>query len=98
MQSGSVKNSRIGADASSFFDPRTGRAREEYVDDLLSPEALKRSGIFDCCEVGRVIEKARRGQTAGFLPNAALVGVLSTQLTINQFISSSKETLPSATN
>jgi asparagine synthase (glutamine-hydrolysing) len=85
-------------DAASFYDARTGQATEKYVEDLLSPEALKRNGIFDSREVGRAVEKARQGQTAGFLPNAALVGIISTQLTIDQFISSSKETLSYATN
>ncbi|HVW11318.1 MAG TPA: asparagine synthase (glutamine-hydrolyzing) [Bryobacteraceae bacterium] len=85
-------------DAISFFDPQTATHTEEYVGDLLSPERIRREGIFDCHEVQKTVERARRGQTAGFLPNAALVGVLSTQLLIHQFISHSKEIGAHATN
>lgn len=85
-------------DAASFFDPRTGLQTEEYIGDLLSPERIRRDGIFDPHEVQKVVERARRGQTAGFLPNAALVGILSTQLVIDQFISHSKELSSYANN
>jgi asparagine synthase (glutamine-hydrolysing) len=79
-------------DAASFFDPEIGGEREEYVRDLLSPERIERDGIFDSREVAKVVEKARRGQTTGFLTNAALVGIISTQLLVDQFISHSQET------
>jgi asparagine synthase (glutamine-hydrolysing) len=78
-------------DAASFFNPATGEKREEYIGDLLSPARIQRDGIFDSHEVAKVVELARRGQTVGFLPNAALVGIVSTQLIVDQFISHSKE-------
>jgi asparagine synthase (glutamine-hydrolysing) len=74
-------------DAASFFNPATGEEREEYIGELLSPARIQRDGIFDSQEVAKVVELARRGQTVGFLPNAALVGIISTQLLVDQFIS-----------
>ena len=74
-------------DARSFFDPATGRARNEYVDDLLCHDSIQRGGIFNPLAVQRLTEKARRGQVIGAKDNMALVAILSTQLFIEQFIS-----------
>ena len=46
-------------DAASFFNPKTGLQTEEYVGDLLSPDRIRRDGIFDAHEVCKVVERAR---------------------------------------
>lgn len=69
-------------EAKSFFDG----AAEEYVEAALAPERLRRHGIFQPAAVGRLIDKVRRGQAIGIKDNMAMVGVLSTQLVLDQFI------------
>jgi asparagine synthase (glutamine-hydrolysing) len=73
-------------EALSFYDPKTGKARAEYVDDLLSPEKLRRGGVFNPQPVAHLVEKARRGKVVGVRDGMALVSILSTQLLIEQFI------------
>jgi asparagine synthase (glutamine-hydrolysing) len=85
-------------DATSFFDAVTGKARQPYVDELLSPRRIQEDGVFDPEGVGKLVAKAKAGRVSGFLDNAALVGILSTQIVIDQFISHREETLSYATN
>jgi asparagine synthase (glutamine-hydrolysing) len=75
-------------EALSFYDSKTSKARAEYVDDLLSPEKLRRGGVFNPQPVGHLVEKARRGKVVGIRDGMALVSILSTQLLIEQFIES----------
>ena len=63
----------------------------EYVEALLAPRRVEEDGIFDPVKVGRVVEKFRRGRAVGVKDNMALVGVLSTQLVVDQFVRGSKE-------
>lgn len=70
-------------DAASFF--ADGRGREDYVEDLLSAESLRRWGLFDPEPVGHLVEKARRGRAVGVKDNMALVGILSAQLCVESF-------------
>ena len=72
-------------DVPSFFD-ESGRARFEYVDDLLSPRTLACTGVFDVDAVGRLVAKARAGQVIGFKDSMAFVTVLSTQLVSTQLM------------
>ena len=73
-------------DAVSFFDPSQRRARAPYVDEALSPGAIRDAGLFDPTAVGMLVDKARNGRTIGARDNMALVGVLSAQLWHDQFI------------
>ena len=73
-------------EALSFFDPHTGKARADYVDDLLSKEKLSAHGIFDPAPVQLLLQKARRGRVIGIRDGMALVSILSTQLLAEQFI------------
>lgn len=73
-------------DAISFFDPSVGKARHPYVDELLSSNCIRAWGIFDPNAVQKLVAKAKAGRASSFLDNAALVGILSTQLLIYQFI------------
>jgi asparagine synthase (glutamine-hydrolysing) len=68
----------------SFFGD--GAPRHEYVAELLSPERIRRDGVFNPAAVGKLVEKARNGRVQGIKDNMALVGILSTQLVIDQFI------------
>lgn len=83
-------------DSVSFFDPITGRARQPYVDELLSPDCIRKAGIFDPSAVQKLVTKAKTGRASSFLDNAALVGVLSTQLLIHQFIHNFEERISHA--
>jgi len=65
-----------------------GNQPVDYVEDLLSEKAIKRSGYFDNKKVSRLVMKCRQkeGQILSERENMALVGILSTQLLDHQFI------------
>lgn len=73
-------------DTHSFFDTDSGMARFEYVDAMLSPSAIVDAGLFDPGAVNKLVEKAKRGAAIGTKDNMALVGVLSAQLVVEQFV------------
>lgn len=72
-------------DAASLFAPPPA-ARHEYVNELLSPARIKEFGIFDPGAVEKLAAKARSGGVVGARDNMAIVGVLSTQLLVSQFV------------
>jgi asparagine synthase (glutamine-hydrolysing) len=76
-------------DAGSFFDPATRRARCEYVDEMLSQGSINKADIFNPLAVQKLVDKARKGEVIGTKDNMALVGILSTQLFIDQFMNHS---------
>jgi asparagine synthase (glutamine-hydrolysing) len=61
-------------------------ARSSYVEDLLAPDQIKRDGIFDPQAVTQLVSKFRRGAQTSAGDNMALVGIVSTQLLIDRFI------------
>ena len=67
-----------------FFDNQP----VDYVEELLSESAIKKSGYFDSKKVSRLVIKCRQkeGQILSERENMALVGILSTQLLDHQFI------------
>lgn len=71
-------------EARSFFDG--SRAREEYVEDMLSPGRIREFGVFNCDPVELLVRKVKEGRAIGARDNMALVGILSTQLLMDQFI------------
>ncbi|QDV52731.1 Asparagine synthetase [glutamine-hydrolyzing] 3 [Gimesia fumaroli] len=73
-------------DAHSFIDTDKQKARFEYVERLLSPEKLKESGLFQPTAVQRLVKKIEQGRAIGTRDNMALVGILSTQLLVEQMI------------
>ena len=83
-------------DAQSFFDTETGMARFEYVDELLSSEAITSAGLFDPAAVAKLVEKARAGAAIGAKDNMALVGILSAQLVVEQFVHGRTVDVPEA--
>jgi asparagine synthase (glutamine-hydrolysing) len=66
----------------SFLQP----AARKYVEELLSPEQIRRDGIFDGPAVGMLLDKFRKGAAIGVKDNMGLVGIVSTQLLLHQFI------------
>lgn len=58
----------------------------EYVTELLSPEALERTGIFDPAIVAGLLRRCRAGRATGFRESQALVAILSTQLWHREFV------------
>jgi asparagine synthase (glutamine-hydrolysing) len=73
-------------DSQSFRAGRQAAPLFEYVEALLAPSAVREGGVFDPGAVDKLLSKARQGQIASTKDNMALVGVLSTQLVIDQFI------------
>lgn len=73
-------------DAASFLGDKSRRAEPEYVRELLSPDRIREDGIFDPATVEHLVEKARKGRLIGVKDNMAVVGILSTQLVIDQFV------------
>lgn len=65
-----------------------GAEPPEYVSELLSETALKRSGVFNPAKVQRLKAKCRQqqGQLVSERENMALVAILSSQLLEYQFI------------
>jgi asparagine synthase (glutamine-hydrolysing) len=61
----------------------------EYVAELLDSGRVAGDGVFRPAAVQTLIEKFRRGYAIGAKDNSALVGILSTQLLIDQFINHS---------
>ncbi|NOZ25194.1 MAG: asparagine synthase (glutamine-hydrolyzing) [Nitrospirae bacterium] len=70
----------------SFFEPGSGRARFEYIDELLSRAAVGEFGIFNPDAVERLVNKFRKGLAMGTRDDMSLVGILSTQLFVHHFI------------
>jgi asparagine synthase (glutamine-hydrolysing) len=77
-----VKQPYRSPDSESFFGP----GAPEYVEELLSPRAVARSGYFSGAGVQKLVQKCRAGGALGFKDNMALVGVLSVQLLDHLFV------------
>jgi asparagine synthase (glutamine-hydrolysing) len=67
-------------DGKSFFESAS------YLLDSLSTEQIEQHGIFDSRAVSALVTKFRSGQATGTKDNMALIGLLSTQLLLQQFI------------
>jgi len=73
-------------DVPSFFLKGGGGTDLDYVRELLSPETLDDFGLFDARAVSALVRKCEKGRFLGVKDNMAFVGVLSTQLVVDQFI------------
>lgn len=71
-------------DGRSFF---TGFGAE-YIHTLLAPDRIEANGIFNSYAVSKLVDKFRSGYAIGVKDDMAIVGILSTQLVFDQFISS----------
>lgn len=57
-----------------------------YVDELLSPSRIKEFAVFDVDRMSLLVAKLRAGRATGVGDNMAAIGILSTQLFVNEFI------------
>ncbi|MBZ5570893.1 MAG: asparagine synthase (glutamine-hydrolyzing) [Acidobacteriia bacterium] len=81
-------------DGRSFF---AGGA-DVYLEELLAPGTIEDGGLFDAPAVAKLVEKFKTGRAIGVKDDMALVGVLSTQLVIHQFVTSFQQGGPSWTD
>ncbi|MBN1934418.1 MAG: asparagine synthase (glutamine-hydrolyzing) [Anaerolineae bacterium] len=63
-----------------------GESAPDYVQELLSPEAIRAAGYFDDRVVDRLLKKAQDDRQFGERDSMALAGILSTQLVHHQFV------------
>lgn len=63
-----------------------GEAQPDYVDHLLAPEHIQATGLFRPVAVAHLKKKALSGVRLSETEDMALVGILSTQLLVDQFI------------
>jgi asparagine synthase (glutamine-hydrolysing) len=77
-------------DAPSFFGP----GAPEWIRERLSPDALRRVGIFAPTAVQGLVRRCNAGLATGFRENQAITGVLSTQIWHQQFMEQAVTTTP----
>lgn len=82
-----VKQPYRAPDNQSFF--REGQA-SDLVQQVLAPERIRAAGYFDTTLVGRLVDKCRAGKAIGFADNMAFVGILSTMLVHDAFLSGTR--------
>lgn len=58
----------------------------KYLEEILSLDKIRQSGIFNPQSVAALVAKFKSGRATGIKDNMALVGVLSTQLLLDQFV------------
>ena len=68
-------------DGRSFFSSNVA-----YMNGMLSPEQIRQDGIYDPLAVSALVSKFASGRATSVKDNMALVGILSTQLLLHQFI------------
>jgi asparagine synthase (glutamine-hydrolysing) len=61
-------------------------ANPDYLGDMLSEEQIRQDGIFDPQAVSALVAKFKSGWSTSVKDNMALIGILSTQLLLQQFI------------
>jgi asparagine synthase (glutamine-hydrolysing) len=69
-------------DVPAFFDGRP----PEYVEALLDPASLARTGVFNPQAVAGLVRRCRAGRAEGFRESQALVAILSTELWHREFL------------
>ncbi len=79
-----VKQPYMAPDSNSFFQEDS----PSYINDMLSGTSLKETGVFNPDYVSKLKEKCERLYHAhlSFKDNMSFIGILSTQLLINQYI------------
>ena len=69
-----------------------------YVRELLAPDRVRQDGLFHPGAVQKLLEKSLRGQAIGIKDNMAIVGILSTQLVVSQFVNRLGESFGNGTD
>ncbi len=77
------KQPYMAPDILSFF----GGREADYLDYYLSPTRVKEAGFFNQKAVARLMDKCRKKARQGFRENMAFVGILSTQIVYEKFVS-----------
>jgi asparagine synthase (glutamine-hydrolysing) len=77
----------------SFFN--TGDHTTDYVQQMLSADAIHEAGLFDPQAVTQFVHKAAAGANLSETDDMALAGILSTQLVHEQFVKNFKDRLSS---
>ena len=92
-----TKQPYMAPDSKSFFYGEN----LDYVEELLSEKYLQDTGYFDPQSVSMLIKKARQSPILGFKDNMAIVGIISTLLLHDMFVtnfeSKSKEAVERVT-
>lgn len=73
-------------EAASFLQPDGRGTCSDWVEELLAEKRLAHDGVFQPGAVRQLVDKIRSGRAIGVKDNMALVGILSTQLLIEQFV------------
>jgi len=81
-------------DVPAFFDGRP----PEYVEALLDPASLARTGVFNPQAVAGLVRRWRAGRAEGFRESQALVAILSTELWHREFLGAPVRALAPATS
>ncbi len=68
-------------DGKSFFG-----SAGSYIHDMLSPDRVQRDGIFHPQAVAALLGKFRDGRASSVKDNMALIGILSTQILLDEFM------------
>lgn len=79
-----VKQPYRSPDNQSFFSVDR---MSPLVAEFLSPARIREAGYFDGEAVHRLIEKCRAGRAIGFADNMAFIGILSTMILHDRFLS-----------
>jgi len=69
-------------DGKCFF----GATTVDYAQELLSPDCIRKNGIFEPEAVTSLVTKFKNRRANSVRDNMAMIGVLSTQLLVHQFI------------
>ena len=85
---GRVKQPYMAPDSNSFFQPDS----PSYIDEILSESSLKKAGVFNPAFVSKLKAKCARLYHAhlSFKDNMSFIGILSTQILIDQYIDNFK--------
>ena len=67
-------------------DGKSFLSSARYLDEMLSPARIKEDGVFDSRSTSALIAKFKSGRPTSVKDNMALVGILSTQLLLQQFV------------
>ncbi len=78
-------------------DPFFAAGAPDWVEESLSPAALRKTGIWDAGRVAGLLRRCRAGRARGVREGMALVGVLSTQLWHEAFCERGAESYPAET-
>ena len=83
-----VKQPYMAPDSNCFFQKNS----PAYIEEILSPEAISRNGVFNSLHVEKLKDKCSRLSHAhlSFKDNMSIIGVISTQLLYDQFINNFK--------